>query len=242
MATDNPWPRGLESAAELLARAAAFTESLQCSPWDFAVEISELRATGLTQADLRYLVCLGLLEHAKEIPADAMGKRRFQGIGQLTFVRRTCFILSPAGRLALSGVIAASEPGKWPGERRSPSGNHSPKRINGRAAAKHGLKPDWDPALCRLMFGGLVVKQYRATALNQHIILAAFQEEQWPLRIDDPLPPVNRIDPKRRLHDTIAGLNRNQLNSVVHFHGDGSGRGVRWVAIVRESISSDGCS
>ena len=34
--------------------------------------------------------------------------------------------------------------------------------------------------------------------------------------------------PKVRLHDTIKDLNRRQSLSVVHFHGDGTGRRVGW--------------
>ena len=66
------------------------------------------------------------------------------------------------------------------------------------------------------------------TVSNQEAILAAFEEESWPPRIDDPLSPVGNQDPKRRLHDTINSLNRHQKLSVIRFLGDGSGQGVRW--------------
>ena len=38
-----------------------------------------------------------------------------------------------------------------------------------------------------------------------------------PPRIDDPLPPSQNVDPKRRLHDTIKRLNRHQRSSSQHF-------------------------
>lgn len=47
-------------------------------------------------------------------------------------------------------------------------------------------------------------------------------------RIDDPLPPVFDIEPKRRLHDTIKSLNRHQKNRLIRFKGDGTGQGIRW--------------
>ena len=56
----------------------------------------------------------------------------------------------------------------------------------------------------------------------------AFEEESWPPRIDDPLPPHPDLMPKRRLHDTIKSLNRNQKNHVIRFMGDGTGEGIRW--------------
>jgi hypothetical protein len=92
------------------------------------------------------------------------------------------------------------------------------------------LKPVWDADLNRLTLGDVVVKEYRTPAPNQQRILAAFQEEDWPVRIDDPLPPHPEQDPKRRLHETIVSLNRNQRNELMRFCGDGNGMGVRWVS------------
>jgi hypothetical protein len=63
------------------------------------------------------------------------------------------------------------------------------------------------------------------------LILAVFEEEGWPRRIDDPLPPGHGINPKVRLHESIARLNRNQVNRTIRFGGDGYGRGVRWAQI-----------
>ena len=48
------------------------------------------------------------------------------------------------------------------------------------------------------------------------------------MRIDDPLPLKAAIDPKRRLHDTINSLNRNQRGRRLRFLGDGSGQAVCW--------------
>lgn len=95
-------------------------------------------------------------------------------------------------------------------------------------AGTHELKPVWDVELNRLCFGSLIVKEYRTPAPNQQRILSAFQEEGWPPRIDDPLPPERDLEPKRRLHETIISLNRNQRNRVMRFGGDGHGEGVVW--------------
>ena len=54
-----------------------------------------------------------------------------------------------------------------------------------------------------------------------------FQEENWPSRIDDPLPP-NEVCPKKKLHDTIKCLNRGLKSSPLRFRGDGTGQGVIW--------------
>jgi hypothetical protein len=72
------------------------------------------------------------------------------------------------------------------------------------------------------------------------MILEVFQEEHWPPRIDDPLPPKPGIEPQRRLHDTINSLNRNQRHRLIRFFADGLGKGVRWAGLTTESPLIDG--
>jgi hypothetical protein len=72
------------------------------------------------------------------------------------------------------------------------------------------------------------VKRFRQPAPSQETILATFEEEGWPPHIDDPLPPQPGQLPKQRLHETITNLNRHQQNRLLHFLGDGTGRGVCW--------------
>ena len=91
-----------------------------------------------------------------------------------------------------------------------------------------GQVPVWDCDRQELRWGGTLIKQFKVPSPNQETILAAFEEEHWPPRIDDPLPPQMDQEPKRRLHDTINTLNRNQKNALIRFLGDGSGQGVRW--------------
>jgi hypothetical protein len=280
------WPAELAAAAVLLRRADEFAESLRRSPWDFAVELAELRQLGLSRADLRWLVCQGLVDHARELTRSRSQERTFQVTGKLTFAGRTCFILTPAGRssilrrasISLPPPLAPSPPAsslvyhadlqpKLPAGSANPAttdGNHraldaSPnatdlescksarqpplnhpqaadmQRANGNGHSNgasrllaESHKPVWDKDLNRLTLGDLVVKEYKTPAPNQQLILSVFQEEGWPPRIDDPLPPHPDLEPKRRLHETIISLNRNQRNRVLQFCGDGQGEGVRW--------------
>ena len=76
-----------------------------------------------------------------------------------------------------------------------------------------------------------MVKVFKLPSPNQETVLMAFQEEGWPPKIDDPLPPHGDILPKRRLHDTIKSLNRNQKSRRLRFMGDGTGEGVCWELI-----------
>jgi hypothetical protein len=73
-----------------------------------------------------------------------------------------------------------------------------------------------------------LIKEFRRPAANQELVLAALEEEGWPAKIDDPLPPTSGIDPRVRLHDTIKALNRHHLHQILRFRGDGKGQGIRW--------------
>jgi hypothetical protein len=78
----------------------------------------------------------------------------------------------------------------------------------------------------------------------QEAILMALEEEHWPPRIDDPLPGHPNHLPKRRLHDTIKSLNRNQKNNLIRFMGDGTGEGIRWelIPVAADALQMNGAS
>lgn len=88
--------------------------------------------------------------------------------------------------------------------------------------------PSYNPETGRLVVGERIVKWFRTPAPNQRAVLAAFEEEGWPERINDPLVPAPEIAIKERLGDTIRSLNRNQLEPLIRFRGDGTGKGVLW--------------
>ena len=98
-------------------------------------------------------------------------------------------------------------------------------------------RPTWDAGRHQLRVGEIIVKEYKLPSPNQETILAAFEEEEWPPSVDDPLPVHPDLDPRRRLHDTIKSLNRNQRCFLIRFMGDGSGEGVRWEWIKRKTGS-----
>jgi hypothetical protein len=97
--------------------------------------------------------------------------------------------------------------------------------------------PLWDRDRHELRLGTELIKQFKLPSPNQETILSVFHEENWPARIDDPLPPSKRINTKQRLHDTIKSLNRNQRTRLLRFLGDGTGEGVRWELIVEQTAS-----
>ena len=78
------------------------------------------------------------------------------------------------------------------------------------------------------LLGDRVVKRFKHKSRNQEAILATFQEDGWPYRVYDPLSPIADCDPKRRLNDTIKGLNHHQENALIRFRGDGTGEAIIW--------------
>lgn len=88
----------------------------------------------------------------------------------------------------------------------------------------------YDAELFELWVHGKLVKRLDVRAVNQTAILIAFQEENWPPRIDDPLHP-NGGDRKARLRSTVHCLNRGRNPPRIHFFADGTGHGIRWELI-----------
>jgi hypothetical protein len=90
------------------------------------------------------------------------------------------------------------------------------------------LVPRFDAKARELRWGAHVLKTFKQPAVNQITILEAAEELEWPDSFDDPLPRVAGIDTKVRCHDAIKRLNHHQRPYLIHFEGDGTGRGIRW--------------
>ena len=207
-------------ALNLLLDSFRYARALESNVWEFAVEIDRLQAEGTSNSDLRYIISVGYAEHAVEVTPLKSRKRVFRKLQNLAFAGRTCFVLTESGEsfVRLLGLIQPNSREGW-------------KREDDRASEadiEQPIVPKWLRDRRELRLGDRVVKQFKVPAPNQETILAAFEEEGWPYRIDDPLPPHMDQDPKRRLHDTINKLNRHQRHTLVHFRGDGTGRGICW--------------
>ena len=87
----------LHTALTRLRLSYDYAGDLDLDLWDFAVEIQELRAEGVSNNDLRWLVCKGFVLHADEITSLGDNRRTFQTIGRLNFCKRTCFVLTEEG-------------------------------------------------------------------------------------------------------------------------------------------------
>ncbi len=227
-------PKRIRRALALLFSAHELAVQLATGRWDFAIKIATLRELGLTGSDFRWLACKGLVEHAREVTLPGDPRRQFQPQGEGNFSARTCFVLAEAGVAEARRLQAARKPAK-PAATTPNHSNHSPVAVKIDAGSGR-LSPRWDAARRELRFGPHLIKAFRSPSPNQEMILTVFEEEGWPSRIDDPLPPHPEMLAQQRLHDTLKSLNRNQHQRLIRFVGDGTGQGVCW-----EPASEDGC-
>jgi hypothetical protein len=195
------------AALGLLLRADAHARSVGDGRWQFAVGLRELLDAGVSSAALRRLVAEGLAEHAVEAVRLGATERRYRRVRSLAFPARTCFALTDAG---------LARAGRWLAR----VGAAAPLALGSASV------PAWDASARRLCFRGVLVKRFRRPAPSQELILAAFQEEGWPPRVDDPLPGQRGVCARERLHDAVQGLNRHHDNALLTFGRDREG--VTW--------------
>ena len=220
---------GLEQMAEARRRA----HDCGSDRWQFALNIDVLCSGGMSRSDLRWLVCMGYAEHARETTSDTDTARMFQPGLSLAFSDTTCFALTEAGVAYAADLLDAhqAEAGAGaptPAASTKEDGGVIPFTSAGETKVPLDRHPRWDAGRREVRLGADVVKRYKVPSPNQESILAAFQEEGWPSRIDDPLPPCNDQEPKARLHDTIKRMNRGHRMTALRFYGDGTGEGVCW--------------
>ncbi len=210
------FPDEARAALAHLWKAFAYARDTELDPWEFALRLLHLIEQGVSESDLRWLVVNGFVQHADEVTTFRDPVRIFQPRENVAFTNETCFVLSEAG------VLVAGRAGKAVDLPRDRSSN-APEAVSYCSRL-----PRWDGGRRMLLLGGEVVKQYRFRARNQEAVLAAFEEEQWPSAIDDPLPASSDVPPKRRLNETIKSLNAGQLRPLLRFCGDGTGERICW--------------
>lgn len=236
-----PTPR-IAAGLQLLLQSCHLARDAERDLWEFAVEKDILYAAGTSYSDLRWMICQGIIQHAYEVKEHGGCSRQFSKAADLAFDERSCFVLTVEGeQFAQRSVRQVGGNGEAMPAR---NGHARAESVIG-AESFHGsrtrspkprlLTPTWDGPRHQLRVESTIVKEYKLPSPNQETILAAFEEEGWPPCVDDPLPVHPDLDPKRRLHDTIKSLNRNQRSRRIRFMGDGTGEGVRWEWIGQES-------
>lgn len=213
----------LVEALHLLKEAADYATQLERPRWDFAVEYATLRHAGLSRNDCRWIVCRGWVSHAQEVTSTNSAGREFQPENELSFSKSSCFVLTEKGL-----VLMASAQFATPDRNMAPCETVIlfPPEQSVRQVPPH--QPRFLNDLRELRVGEQLVKRFRLPSRNQETILLAFEEEGWPRRIDDPLPPSPFQECSHRLRETIKSLNRHQVTRLIHFSAAGDGQGVLW--------------
>ncbi|MCE9607384.1 MAG: hypothetical protein K8U03_21065 [Planctomycetia bacterium] len=234
-----PLSQRMIAGLTFLLQAREYADDVQTDHWDFALELRELRSVDLINSDLRWLVMKGYVEHARETTLPGESQRSFRRTKGLSFTKQTCFVLTDSGVEAAHALGVFETQMDHVADATPPQAEPAAKKVAPPPAAEPAPRvlPRWDGDMQELRVNGVIVKQFKVPAPNQEMILSAFQEENWPVRIDDPLPPHPDQDSKRRLHDTIVSLNRNHKSRFIRFMGDGTGEGVRWTLIADEAAA-----
>jgi hypothetical protein len=233
----------------LLARNLRITR-LDAVSDQFALEFAHLQSLGLSKNQVRWMILKGYLAelgtpgNSARRPANSLAPpAHFNGESRarlepsdgpsprLTFSPDSLFALAPAGVGLLQTILGLLEThSSSPLPEDVWTSGSSAEPSEGTLAQRCCIIPKWRADLRELHYNGSLVKRFKFIARNQELVLIAFEEEHWPPRVDDPLPPRDEIDPKLRLRDTIAKLNRRQQTGIIRFSGDGTGRGIRWQA------------
>jgi len=207
-------PSSIIHGIELLLKAWTYARNVRRVDADFAVEITRLLDAGVTECDLRWLVCKKFVLHLHDITLPTEAGRVTRHVDSLKFIEASCFVLTDIGSEFAESIVRSSGPTSVVTDRSTPS--------------QEAITPSWDADARELRINSSIVKKFRVPAPNQERILAVFEEEDWPPHIYDPLPPAPEIDAKQRLHTAIRSLNRNQKENRLKFSGDGCGQGVCW--------------
>jgi hypothetical protein len=108
-------------------------------------------------------------------------------------------------------------------ELRSHGGRRQPREVRRAPDApltpsqETPLVPRWDRDRRELYIGASLVKRFKIPSQCQESILAAFEENNWAQRIDDPL--IVRAGQTRSdcLKESIESLNRSQRQPRIRF-------------------------
>jgi hypothetical protein len=91
--------------------------------------------------------------------------------------------------------------------------------------------PMYDGGNMLLYWRGTVIKTWDREATSQNAVLAAFEEEDWPDMILDPIWPDLEQDAKERLRETVKRLNKGLKPGTIRFFTTRLGTAVRWAPV-----------
>jgi hypothetical protein len=203
----------LTNTIATLVEAQADANEFKADKWEFALSVHSLYRSGLNEADLRWMISTGLVEHAVEKTNPDAEKRSFMPTPGCLLTDHSCFVLTQAGCALAENLSMRQLPG----------------RIPPVETGKKIVRPHWNFHERELTLGGELVKRFRTPARCQEIILNGFQRTKWLKRIDNPLPRDTDVDPSQQVRDAVRRLNSNQQDfQKISFTRDGTGNGICW--------------
>jgi hypothetical protein len=202
----------LNGALNLLLEAYESAQEIREDPWQFAVQLAEVKAAGTSDTALRVLAHDGYVLHRHETTRLSAPRRTFRRVSNLAFSEHTCLVLSPLGAAILRDVRAEPLPPR-----------------PGQAGPPEEERPYWDRNRRLLFYRGRLVKGFSGKVGNQEVIVASFQELHWVWRIDNPVPGKGTDLPAAaRLEEAVKDFNRSQVHRLLRFRAIDEGRAVLW--------------
>jgi hypothetical protein len=217
--TDQPARR--QVALALLFQAYEIAQRLQQPASTFAVSGFNLRAAGLTENDLCWLLTEGLIKHTVERIQSHGTTRVFDRTENLGLHERNCFVLTPAGYEVVRQACI---------EQAFAGSSSAAERSAKTAAPLNPAQPYWDETSHTLFWADEIVHHFKKDAPNQETILRTFQVHHWQPWIPVSLLPNRNDFQKGSLHNTIKNLNRNVCLHL-QFRQEGNGDRIGWESL-----------
>lgn len=196
-----------------LAQSNVEAKVMQTDKWQYAVPIVVLRDhSGLTNADLRWLVQETFAEHRLETTTAGARRRTFRNAGILRPSARVCLVASDAGmRLARQLCEIVGDFG----------------------AAPLAVKPHWDRRSGLLTLNGALVKRLPARADAQRKVLDRCDESHWVEDIQSPFTDIAPLERSHYLCRVLDHLNNGQKDARIHFSARDKGTRLTWAPLPR---------
>jgi hypothetical protein len=173
----------------------------------FAISFEELNRFGLSSADCRWLLAVGMLTS----PGSAGAAKRGIADGSLKIKPGTALVMTEEGERQLTkrGLVRAASPTTGP-----------------QAAVK---RPRWEADYWELLLDDELVLRLIASATSQAVVLADFERRGWPRRIPNPIQARNKRQSGQQLRDAVHGLNQKQER--IRFRTGGRGAFVEFEVV-----------
>ncbi len=236
-------PSRIKAALVTLLESHEYARDLNADVWDFAVEIARFQSLNLANSDLRWIVARGFVDHAVEVSSVRDKSRTFRHHDRAMFGKRSCFVLTE------SGIALANELRGEGNTNTDCADLQLVRNSTGNAGEpQQSHEPRWDGHRRELRIASVLVKRFTVPDLDQETVLFAFDEQNWPARIDNPLPDSPLPGSKstdctptdstptdggaspcsKRLQAAVLRLNRGQKQRWIQFHADEEARAVCW--------------